>query len=100
MLNDADAATIPLPKYWSCHVRSAVLHTIALARYAAAQVRGWAAGCVDLRVHLQAELDRARQEIALLREELRIKDARMDQITSQGESWERPSSSGRRPRPR
>jgi predicted ATPase len=35
---------------------------------------------MNARVRLQAALDRAHQEIALLREALRIKDARMAQI--------------------
>ena len=72
--------TVPLPHHWSRHVRSAVLHVIALARYATAEVRGWAANSLNPRVYLAAQLEQARQEIALLREELRIKDARMAQI--------------------
>jgi len=72
--------TVPLPKHWRNHVRSAALHVIALARYVTAEVRGWAAGSLNPRVYLAAQLGQARQEIALLREELRIKDARMAAI--------------------
>jgi transposase InsO family protein len=71
-----------LPKHWHRHVRSAVLHTMALARLALAEVRGWAVNSPIARLRLAAQLDHARQEIALLREELRIKDTRMAQIAA------------------
>ena len=71
-----------LPKHWHRHVRSAVLHAIALARLALAEVRGWAVNSPIARLRLMAQLDHARQEIALLREELRIKDTRMAQIAA------------------
>jgi putative transposase len=53
---------------------------MALARYAAVATRGWAAESASLRVRLRAENDRLREEVALLREELRLKDARMAAI--------------------
>jgi hypothetical protein len=34
---------IPLPKSWATHVTSAVLHVVALARYALTYSRSWAA---------------------------------------------------------
>ena len=68
---------IPLPKSWTKHVRSAVLHVISLAQYAAVYTRAWAADSVNTRVRLKAENDRLTQQVALLREEIRIKDARM-----------------------
>ena len=70
----------PLPKGWTKHVRAAVLHVISLAQYAAVYSRSWAVDSLNGRVRLRAELDRAHQEIALLREALRIKDARMAQM--------------------
>jgi len=73
-------ATIPLPKSWSTTVRSALLHVIALTQYATVSTRGWAANSLNARVRLQAENDQLRQEIAPLREEVRIKDARMLRI--------------------
>jgi len=73
-------AQIPLPKSWSKHVRSAVLHAISLAQFATAYTRGWAANSINSRVRLKAKLDRANQEIALLREEIRIKNVRMARI--------------------
>ena len=51
------------------------LHPLALV-YA----RGWAANSVNKRVRLQAQLEGARSEISQLKEELRIKDARMGKI--------------------
>jgi hypothetical protein len=68
---------IPLAKGWRQHVRSAMLHVISLAQFATAYTRGWAANSVNSRIRLKAELERAIQEIALLREEFRIKDARL-----------------------
>jgi len=62
---------IRLPKQWSKHVKAGVLQAISLA---------------SGRRRLQAELEQASSEMALLREELSIKDGR----------WER-SHSRRRP---
>ena len=72
---------IPLPKNWRSHVRSAVLHTISLAHFSMVHARGMAAGHIRRRVRLAAQNERLREECALLREEIRIKDARMDRIT-------------------
>ena len=68
---------IPLLRHWAKHVGSAVLHVISLAQYAAVYTRSWAVDSMNCRVRLRAQLDRARQEIALLRETIRIKKARM-----------------------
>ena len=48
--------------------------------FATAYTRGWAADSINTRIRLKAELDRAEQELALLREEMRIKDARMARL--------------------
>ncbi len=74
--------TIPSPKGLSSHVKSAVLHIISLAHFSITHARGWAANSVSERVRTGAENDRLHQEIALLREELRIKDARMCAIAA------------------
>ncbi len=68
---------IPLPKGWTGHVRSAVLHVIGLAQYATAYTRSWAANSPNERMRLKAENDRLESEVALLKEEIRIKDARL-----------------------
>ena len=67
---------IALPKSWNKHVRSAMLHVISLAQYATVYTRS----CLNGRVRLRAENDHLHQEVALLREEIRIKDARMSSI--------------------
>ena len=72
---------IPLPRGWPSRVKSAILHVISLAQFTLAYTRGWAANSPNSRIRLKAELDRAHQEIALLREEVRIKDARMAQLS-------------------
>jgi hypothetical protein len=64
-------------------VRSAVVHAIGMARAALSTSRGWAADSWDARLRLNAENDRLRQEVGLLLEELRIKDARLARIPAQ-----------------
>ena len=78
----AERHPIRLPRQWSQHVMSGVLHAISLASVVLAHARGRAAG----RRRLVARLEQATHEIALLREELDIKDGR----------WQR-SRSRRRP---
>jgi hypothetical protein len=62
---------------WPRRVRSAVVHAISLAQASLSKTRGWAADSWNARLRLNAESDRLLQEVGLLREELRIKDARM-----------------------
>jgi predicted RNA polymerase sigma factor len=68
---------IPLPKNWTGHVKSAMLHVIALAQYAITYSRSWAADSINTRVRQAAEIDQLRQEVLLQKEENRIKDARI-----------------------
>ena len=74
------APQIPLPKSWKRHVRSAMLHVIALAQYAAVYTRSWAVDSMNGRVRLKAENNRLLEELAQREEEIRIKDARMARI--------------------
>ena len=60
-----------------------MLHVVALAQYATAYTQSWAANGLNVRVRLKAENDRLQQEFELLREEIRIKDARMALIAPQ-----------------
>ena len=83
MSRQADLPRIDLPRGWPRHIRSALLHVIALAEYAAAYTRGWAIDCRITRLRLKAENDRLRQEVVLLTEEIRIKDARMRRVEPQ-----------------
>ena len=72
--------TIPLPPTWPEHTKSAIVHAIALAQFVLTHVRGWCVNSRIARVRLAAECDILREEVSLLREELRIKDARMARI--------------------
>ncbi len=75
--------TIPLPKGWKPLVRSAVLHVISLAHFSIVRASGRAASSGNMRVRLNAKNDRLKQEVALLREEIRIKETRMACISPQ-----------------
>ena len=83
MLSSAGSIRIPLPRAWPRRVRSAVVHVVAMARVSLTIARAHAENHFDARVRLKTENDRLRQEVALLNEELRIEDARMDRIPAQ-----------------
>ncbi|MCU0691855.1 MAG: hypothetical protein MUF54_10675, partial [Polyangiaceae bacterium] len=70
----------PLPDGWPEQAKSAILQAIAAAHFALTHVRGWCSNSRISRVRLAAENDRLKAEVALLKEELRIKDARMAHI--------------------
>ena len=69
--------SVPLPKSWPKHAKAATLHVISLAHFVLTHVRGFAVNSPIQRVRLAADRDRLDSEVALLREEIRIKDARM-----------------------
>ena len=71
-----------LPKGWSKFVKSSLLHAIALATTALTGAWGRTAAGRSAVSRLEIELDRANTEIALLREELAIKDARWSRLPS------------------
>src|SRR2546426_4148100 len=72
--------SLPLPRGWPRRVRSAVVQVISLARTSLALTQGWASESMNGHLRRQAEDDRLRQETQLLREEVCIKDARMEQL--------------------
>jgi transposase InsO family protein len=72
--------TIPLPDIWPEQTKSGLLFAIALAHRGVAYVRGWCADSRIARVRLAAENDRLKAEVAMLRQEVRIKDARWTRI--------------------
>ena len=72
--------SIPLPDSWPEQTKSGLLFAIALAHRGVAYVRGWCADSRIARVRLAAENDRLKAEVAMLKEELRIKDARWTRI--------------------
>jgi len=83
MTQQANLPRIELPRGWPRHVRSAMLHVIALGQHAVAHTRSWAINSRITCVRLKAENDQLRQEVALLTEEIRIKDARMKRVDPQ-----------------
>jgi transposase InsO family protein len=70
-------ASAPLPQGWKNHIKSSLLHAISLATAALTVARSRSA-TRDLR----AELERATNEVALLQEELQIKDSRWSRLSS------------------
>jgi len=74
---------VPLPRTWPKRVRTAAVHAISLAQMSLIHARSVAANSINARIRLKAEIDRLRQEILLLREDLRIKDVRMAQVPAQ-----------------
>ena len=77
---DRPEPRVPLPAEWPRVAKSAILHAVALAHLVVTHVHGWCADRQLRRVRLAAECERLRSEVALLREELRIKDARLARI--------------------
>jgi len=71
---------IPLPKNWPECAKVAVIQCVSLAHRAITYSRSFAINSDIERVRLAGQLDRAQNEIALLREEIRIKDARMARL--------------------
>jgi putative transposase len=74
------SSTIALPCHWKTCVKSSVVHAIGLALFGITAVRGWCANSPIARVQLASENERLNAELGLLREELRIKDARLARI--------------------
>ena len=80
MCQNQPPSLLGLPPAWPGLVRSAMVRVISLAHHALLTVHGWAANAVNPRARHEAHIDRLRNEIAMLREEIRIKDARMARI--------------------
>jgi hypothetical protein len=76
------ADRFPLPRHWPARVKSGLVTAIGLAHLGMTYVRGWCANSPLERVRLAGDLDRAKTEVALLREIMRIKDARMAAIAA------------------
>jgi hypothetical protein len=78
-----------LPRARPRRVRLAMLYIISLAQYAVAYTRSWAANSPIARQRLKAKKDELIQEVALLKEEIRIKDARIRRIAPQPQAGKR-----------
>ena len=74
---------LPLPRGWNRHVKSSVLQVLSLSWYCFTAIRGRAAESRKVSLRFRAEIDHLKQEVALLQEELRIKDCRMTRIPPQ-----------------
>jgi len=79
-LSDQSLPDIPVPSIWAKNVKSAVLHVISLAHYAIVAARDWAANSLNARARLSGDNGELKQEVQLLCEELRTKDARIAKI--------------------
>ncbi len=79
-MREHSPSDVPLPSGWPKSVKSAVLHVISLAHYAIVSASGWAANAINPRARQAAEIDRLTGEVALLKEEIRIKNARLAKI--------------------
>ncbi|MBI2377188.1 MAG: hypothetical protein HYV07_24525, partial [Deltaproteobacteria bacterium] len=73
----AKVVELDLPKEWSRKVRAALVTVVAIATIILPRTRAYGANSPISRVRLQAALDQNKTELALLREELRLKDARL-----------------------
>jgi len=71
---------IPLPRAWNRRAKSAILYILALSHYAFTVMVARAANERSRRTRFRAEIDRLSRELALLQEELRIKNARMARV--------------------
>jgi len=80
LLGGIFAVTDLLPARWNSHVKSALLHAIALAHMGIVFARGWCANSPIARVRLASENEGLRAEVRLLQEELRGKDCRLARI--------------------
>ena len=65
---------LTLHRGWPRSIRSAAVHAISLSNFALTTALGWAAQSLNPRLRLRGELERRRQQITLLREEIRIKN--------------------------
>ena len=87
---DSLSKCLSLPKNWPRNVKMAVLHVISLAHVAIVNARGLVVNSSNARTRLAGDLSGALDEISLLVEELRIKDARMSMIDPQRRPHYRP----------
>jgi hypothetical protein len=71
---------IPLPSHWPDCAKTGIVHAIALAHFGLTHIRGWCENSRIERVKLKGQAERAQSEVALLREEMRIKDTRMARL--------------------
>jgi putative transposase len=91
MRGSAFRSRLALPKDWTRSIQAALVHVMALAHYAMVSTRSWAADSANARVRLTAKANTLEQEVELLREELRIKDGRLNRIPPQRRPYYAPT---------
>jgi hypothetical protein len=69
-----------VPKRWTRSVQTALVHVMSLAHYALVHTRSRAVNGRNHRARLAAKCDQLDHEVRLLRDEIRIKDARLVRI--------------------
>lgn len=82
MESQRDELEVTLPRGWTKHVKSALIHAVSLATTALTLARGQASESRVARPRLTVALDRVSTEVALLKEELAIKDGRWRRLAS------------------
>ena len=70
-------STLSTPREWKPLVRAAMIQVASLAHWSLIHTRSWCANSALARVRLAGKLEQAEAQVAQLREEVRIKDARM-----------------------
>ncbi|MHC5058752.1 MAG: DDE-type integrase/transposase/recombinase, partial [Planctomycetota bacterium] len=81
---------LPLPRQWPGRVRTAVIHAISLAQFALTAARARPQKKRSCGSQREREIERLHQEVHLLREELRLKDARMKRMPGHRRPFYRP----------
>ena len=71
---------ISLPKNWADTVKLGLLHVVSMAYLAITSTRGWAGNSRNSRIRLAADVGRLENEVALLKQAMDLKDARMMKI--------------------
>jgi hypothetical protein len=71
---------IPVPPDWPKHVANGFRHAVAAAHYGVVWIESWCVNSRVERVRLRGKVECLQNEAVLLREELRIKDARRARI--------------------
>lgn len=80
MISRHNSSKTALPAGWPQFVKSAMLHILSLAQYAATYARRWAADRRNARRRLRAQDNQLRQLVGLLKEEFRILGDRLRRI--------------------
>ena len=90
-------AKIPIPKGWNKHIQSAILHAISLGRHCFVSIVARLANSPKMADRILAQNERLKHEVDSLREELRLKDARMARVPSQRRPHYSPTERSDRP---